>query len=69
MTDKPLKTLGFKQMHKMQIDALLDLINKAINVACITGEEEIIEEVEQAADDVIHLFGGNGVTVKVDVNG
>ena len=53
----------------MQIDALLDLINKAINVACITGEEEIIEEVEQAADDVIHLFGGNGVTVKVDVNG
>jgi|TARA_R100000951_G_C2620199_1_gene174209 hypothetical protein len=69
MMEEPLKTLGFKQMHQMQIDALLDLINKAINVACITGDEDIIEEVERCADDLIHLFGGNGVTIKVDVNG
>ena len=65
--NEPINTLGFKEMHPMQVEALVDLINRALNLACLTGDEEIIQEIEQASDEVIHLFGGNGVTVKIDV--
>ncbi len=63
-----IKSLGFKEMHPMQVDALVDLINRALNLACMTGDEEIIQEIEQSSDEVIHLFGGNGVSVKIDVH-
>ncbi len=66
--NEPINTLGFKEMHPMQVEALVDLINRALNLACITGDEEIIQEIEQASDEVIHLFGGNGVSVKIDVH-
>ena len=62
-----IKSLGFKEMHPMQVDALVDLINRELNLACLTGDEEIIQEIEQSSDEVIHLFGGNGVSVKIDV--
>ena len=65
--NEPINTLGFKEMHPMHVEALVDLINRALNLACITGDEEIIQEIEQASDEVIHLFGGNGVSVKIDV--
>jgi len=65
--NEPIKTLGFKEMHPMQVEALVDLINRALNLACLTGDEEIIQEIEQASDEVIHRFGGNGVSVKIDV--
>jgi hypothetical protein len=65
--NEPINTLGFKEMHPMQVEALVDLINRALNLACITGDEDIIQEIEQASDEVIHLFGGNGVSVKIDV--
>ncbi len=66
--NEPINTLGFKEMHPMQVDALVDLINRALNLACMTGDEEIIQEIEQSSDEVIHLFGGNGVSVKIDVH-
>ena len=63
-----IKYLGFKEMHPMQVEALVDLINRALNLACMTGDDEIIQEIEQSSDEVIHLFGGNGVSVKIDVH-
>jgi len=63
-----IKSLGFKEMHPMQVEALVDLINRALNLACMTGDDEIIQEIEQSSDEVIHLFGGNGVSVKIDVH-
>ncbi len=66
--NEPINTLGFKEMHPMQVEALVDLINRALNLACMTGDEEIIQEIEQSSDEVIHLFGGNGVSVKIDVH-
>ena len=63
-----IKSLGFKEMHPMQVEALVDLINRALNLACLTGDDEIIQEIEQSSDEVIHLFGGNGVSVKIDVH-
>ena len=29
--NEPINTLGFKEMHPMQVEALVDLINRAIN--------------------------------------
>jgi len=66
--NEEIKSLGFKEMHPMQVEALVDLINRALNLACMTGDEEIIQEIEQSSDEVIHLFGGNGVSVKIDVH-
>ena len=63
-----IKSLGFKEMLPMQVEALVDLINRALNLACMTGDDEIIQEIEQSSDEVIHLFGGNGVSVKIDVH-
>tara|TARA_R100000995_G_scaffold72934_1_gene41712 strand:+ start:471 stop:680 length:210 start_codon:yes stop_codon:yes gene_type:complete len=63
-----IKSLGFKEMHPMQVEALVDLINRALNLACMTGDDEIIQEIEQSSDEVIHLFGGNGVSIKIDVH-
>tara|TARA_R110002020_G_scaffold474229_1_gene705030 strand:+ start:909 stop:1118 length:210 start_codon:yes stop_codon:yes gene_type:complete len=63
-----IKSLGFKEMHPMQVEALVDLINRALSLACMTGDDEIIQEIEQSSDEVIHLFGGNGVSVKIDVH-
>lgn len=68
MIDPNLPTLGFKQMHPLQIEAVTNFIEVALNFACMTGDEQIVREVEEAADNMVHLFGGNSVTVKIDVN-
>ena len=67
MIDKNVPSLGFKQMHPMQVEAIVNFVNVSINLACMTGDEDIIQEIEEAADDMIHILGGNGVSIKVDV--
>tara|TARA_R100001129_G_scaffold73551_1_gene50143 strand:+ start:377 stop:577 length:201 start_codon:yes stop_codon:yes gene_type:complete len=63
--NEPVKTLGFPEMHPMQVEALTDLINRALHVALLTDDDEIIKEIEQSADEVVHLFGGQGVKVSI----
>jgi hypothetical protein len=68
MIDPNLPTLGFKQMHPLQVEAVTVFIETALNVACMTGDEDVIREVEDAADNMVPLFGGNSVSVKINVN-
>ena len=56
-----MNTLGLKDMHPMQLRSLLNLVELALEVAAATGEREAVKDVEEAADDLIRLFGGNGV--------
>jgi hypothetical protein len=67
MIDKNIPSLGFREMHPMQVEAIVNFINLSINLAVITGDEDIIQEIENAADDMVHILGGNGVSIKVDV--
>ena len=48
-----LKALGFRQMHKVQIDALLDLIAVTLNLAALTNDQDVIEETEASCDELV----------------
>tara|TARA_R110000803_G_scaffold85669_1_gene151963 strand:+ start:289 stop:504 length:216 start_codon:yes stop_codon:yes gene_type:complete len=61
-----IKALGFKQMHQMQIDSLLDFVATTINLAASIGDEEILEEIEAQSDELIKMFGGNGLLVTLE---
>ena len=59
------KTVGFKQMHQMQIDAVVNYMATCINLAASLGDPEILAEVEEESDELIKLLGGNGLHVAV----
>jgi hypothetical protein len=63
-----LEALGFKQMHRVQVKAVLDFVQDAIHLAAMTDDPEILADVEQTADELIRLFGGTGVTVKIETD-
>ena len=63
MTEKT-KAVGFKDMHPMQIQSLLELVHMALNLATLTGDDEIIEDVEAYTDEMVKLFGGKGVKLE-----
>jgi hypothetical protein len=58
-------TLGLKDMHTLQVRSLLDFVNDAVTLAAMTGDGEIVDEIEQSADEMIRMFGGVGVTISV----
>ena len=60
------ETLGFHQMHSMQIEALMNFVNMGLNHAAMCGDKDIMDEAEAEADELIRLFGGNGVRLKIE---
>ena len=54
------KSIGFKDMHPMQVDAIMQLIGESLCLASILGEAELAAT-EETADELVKLFGGNGV--------
>lgn len=54
------KTVGFNDMHPMQVDAIMKLIGESLYLASLLGEEEVAAT-EETADELVKLFGGNGV--------
>lgn len=60
MTKAPIrKTVGFKDMHPDQVDTLLKFIDMALQVSA----EECFEDLFDAAEDVVVLFGGVGINI------
>jgi len=53
-------------MHPMQIQALVSLIELSLDLASHFEEEDVIREVEEKADNLIRLLGGNGVMVELE---
>ena len=62
------KSLGFNDMHPMQVEALLDLIGIALNLASTCEDNDILDETTAHCDELVKLFGGNGVRLSVDVD-
>ena len=60
------KTLGLRDMHAMQVMNLMEFIELAIELAALTGDRDIVKETEAAADDLVRLFGGNGVRIEIE---
>lgn len=67
MIEKNMKTVGFRDMHPMQVDALTDFIAMAVDLAAMAESEEVLESVNEAADDLVKIFGGNGVQIQLSV--
>ncbi len=61
-----MNTVGLKDMHPMQIRALMEFVELSIEITAVTGEKDAVRDVEAAADDLIRLFGGNGVKVEIE---
>ena len=60
-----IKTLGFEQMHEAQVEAFMNLIDAALNLAAAV-DDEVFEEMHQVAEDAVIIFGGIGIDVKFD---
>jgi hypothetical protein len=61
------KSIGLKDMHPMQVKALLNLIGVTLNLAAKTEDMKRLADVEADCDELVRMFGGNGVSVKVEV--
>ena len=66
MIDPDMKTLGLRQMHPMQIEALMDFIGWAVDLSVISMDENLVQETEGMADELVRMFGGNGVRIEVE---
>jgi len=66
MIDPKMKTLGMKDMHPAQVEALIDFVATSLNPAHLTNDQDMMDETEAAADELIRMFGGNGIKITVD---
>jgi len=66
MINKDMPTLGLKDIHRMQVEALMNFVGEALNLAALTNDEDILHETEESADELVRLFGGNGVKVTIE---
>ena len=61
-----LKSIGLKDMHPMQIEALMELIGTTLKLAANTKDRNLLTSVESDCDELVKLFGGVGVSVTVE---
>ena len=66
MIDPDMKTLGLRQIHPMQIDALMDFIGWAVDLSVLSMDEGLVQETEGMADELVRMFGGKGVRIEVE---
>ena len=62
------ESIGFKDMHRMQVEALTELVGIALNLASLAEDNEIFEETAAYCDELVKLFGGSGVSMSVDIS-
>jgi hypothetical protein len=62
------ESLGFKDMHPMQVEALTELVEIALNLASLADDNEIFEDTAAYCDELVKLFGGSGVSMSVDID-
>lgn len=68
MFEKEFKSLGLRQMHPMQVESLMEFIGVALNLAALTNDDDVIKETEAFADELIKLFGGNGIKLTIEAD-
>jgi len=68
MFEKEFKSLGLREMHPMQIESLMEFIGVTLNLATMTEDDDVIKETEAFADELIKLFGGNGIKLTIEAD-
>jgi hypothetical protein len=64
--DENIQTVGFKDMHPEQLDALILMVHAFLSLADGYENEDVFEQAREIAEDVVLLFGGNGIEVKYE---
>lgn len=67
MIEQPFPSLGLKDMHPMQVESLVRFIGLAFDLASQFEGMSAMEQVEQEADTLIQLFGGNSVKIGFEI--
>jgi|TARA_R110000796_G_C14538424_1_gene432648 hypothetical protein len=62
--ESKIKTLGFKDMHEEQAQALLNLVDAALSLAAATECDTVFNQMHEIAEDTVILFGGTGIDVE-----
>lgn len=68
MFEKEFKSLGLKDMHQVQVESLLEFISITLNLATLTNNQDVIDDTEALADELIKLFGGNGIRLTIEAD-
>lgn len=68
MFEKEFKSLGLREMHPMQVESLMEFIGVTLNLATMTNDDDVIKETEAFADELIKLFGGNGIKLTIEAD-
>jgi hypothetical protein len=68
MFEKEFKSLGLREMHPMQVESLMEFIGVTLNLATMTDDDDVIKETEAFADELIKLFGGNGIKLTIEAD-
>ena len=58
---KNFELVGLKDMHTMQVDALINFIGLAIRMASKSKCDHLVAQVAEDAHELVRLFGGGGV--------
>ena len=59
-------SVGLKDMHRMQVQALMEFVGTTIELAARTNDTVIMDDDEAMSDELIKLFGGVGVRVHLE---
>lgn len=60
------KTLGLRDMHPMQVKMLMEFIDLTVQLASMTNDMDVLDETEAAADELVKIFGGNGIKITIE---
>ena len=63
-----IQTVGLKDMHPMQVEALMEFVGTTIELAARTNDKIIMDDVASMSDELVKLFGGVGVRVEIEDN-
>ena len=53
-------------MHPMQVESLMEFIGVTLNLATLTNDQEVIDDTEALADELVKMFGGNGIKLTIE---
>tara|TARA_R100000742_G_C4277518_1_gene99473 strand:+ start:1921 stop:2130 length:210 start_codon:yes stop_codon:yes gene_type:complete len=62
--EEDFNSVGIKEMHPLQVRALMEFIGLSLSIAAANKNPHALEDVKHCADDLIHMLGGNGIKVE-----
>ena len=66
MKIEPFDSLGLKDMHQEQVSTLMEFIAAGLSAAAeVDDDGECLHDMQEKADELVSILGGNGVTVSI----